>query len=103
MALPRLPPAGAGKPHPAPVADNQSNQNLLLVSIIGADLADLETTSTYGRHSILDRRQTHARGVVDTPGAKHRPRSPNSPTVTPTGVCSLVNKRFIMAQVSILS
>ena len=70
MALSRLPPAGAGKPNPAPVANNQSHQNLLSGSIIGADLANLETTRTYGKHSILDWRETHARGVVVTPGAK---------------------------------
>jgi hypothetical protein len=66
----RHPPTGAGKPNPAPVADNQSHQNLLSGSIIGADLADLETTRTYGKHSILDRLETHALGVVVTPGAK---------------------------------
>ena len=70
VALSRLPPTGAGKPNPAPVTDNQSNQDLLSGSIIGADLADLETTRTYGEYSILDRRVTHARGVVVTPGTK---------------------------------
>jgi hypothetical protein len=70
MALSRLPPTGAGKPNPAPVTDNQPNQDLLSGSIIGADLADLETTRTYAKHSILDRLETHACGVVVTPGAK---------------------------------
>jgi hypothetical protein len=60
----------SGQTNRAPVADNQSHQNLLSRSIIGAGLADLETTRTYGKHSILDRRETHARGVVVTPGAK---------------------------------